>query len=596
MNSRRLWVETIGKDAIKGDDIGDNMWRWQSLIEYAGPDVANAGRISDRATWVGIETVTPGHEHTSMGVIGDQLRANGDAYATGQFEYLWDRADNDFSGGEEYQFEDPSNDGVPKQENIAGDHGKAVDSVAWLRDNHQIDSYYVPAHIERQGAFVPGDNRGYNVEHLRDFNNAGLFDASDLSAGSVAFGGEFAPGHQFQSDRGSYSPSRPTAGFGTYGGAGAYGAAEVSVPGFDFDGNPVTQETIDALNAEFEENYGGNPYSRFFGDLGGSRPPERIVLGRPSINTMWDALLGEGRRYFIFFSSDWHGRGAFGPFEQSSTGDAWPGEYQKVYAYARGGDGGYNYRTVREVVSGMRAGNSFSVMGDLIDDLSFVMCQGGTCATMGETLTVDPEGEPVIYRIRLRDPEGINHSPYAFNNASLLQMGMEVPTNEPQLDNIDIIRGDITGPIAPTEAAYTTNVANASTEIFQTVMRDGFTTDGEYMTVSGQIPAASIGNDMYFRMRGTNMPKGTPNETDIDGNPLLDLSSNNIPCPFPYVDPDPDTALTEFNPDVCPAYLPVNDRLSGSPQIIDFDVEAWTDLWFYANPIFVEVARTPTEG
>lgn len=588
-NSRQLWVDTVGQEGLKGDDNGDRMWRWQSLIEYAYPSVADAGADSDKTTWLGIESNVPGHEHTSMAIIGDQFRQQGNAYATGQFEYLWDRADNDTSGGEELDFEDPANNGVAKQPNEPGTAGhlKSVDSVKWLRANYRSDSYYVPAHIERQGAFTEGENRGFNVEHVRDYHNAGLFDPNKVTGPSLAFGAEFAPGHQFQPDRGSYSLSRPTAGFGTYGGAGAYGAAEISVPGFDMEGNPVTPERLAALNLEFDAAFGGNLVAST--QINTTRPAERYVFGQPGVKTMWDALLGEGRRYFIFFSSDWHNRGAFGPFEPHSTNDAWPGEYQKIYAYTRGGDKGYNYSTARSIVAGMRDGNSFSVMGDLIDDLSFVMCQGTACATMGQELVVDPAGEDVVYYVRVRDPEGTNFSPYTFSNPSLLQVGLEVPLNQPRLDNIDIIRGDITGPILPQDPEYKTNVANASTEIFRTVARGEFQDQGEgVLVMSGSIPAESIGNDMYFRMRGTNMPKGTPNETDALGNPLLDSYANNIPCPFPYVDPNPETAdIAEFNSDVCPAYMPVNARIGS--QVIDFDVESWSDLWFYANPIFVKV-------
>jgi hypothetical protein len=334
------------------------------------------------------------------------------------------------------------------------------------------------------------------------------------------------------------------------------------------------------------------------GNISGSRPAERYVLGRPSVETLWDAMLGEGRRYFNFFSSDWHSRGAFGPFEPHSTNDAWPGEYQKIYAYARGGDGGYSARTANEIVRGMRDGNSFSVMGDLIDSFNFVLCQDATCATMGEELTVDPAGSPVVWYMRLRDPEGSNHSPYTFDNPSLLQIGLNVPMNEPRLDNVDIIRGDITGPIAPEDPAYSTNVSNPTTEIFATIARDGFTVDGESLVASGEIAADSFGNDMYFRVRGTNMPKGTPNETDADGNPLLDFYANNIPCPFPYVDPVTEGEIgdvfTEFNPETCPPYMPFNERIGS--QVIDFDVEAWTDLWFYANPVFVSVEGNTQEA
>lgn len=53
-------------------------------------------------------------------------------------------------------------------------------------------------------------------------------------------------------------------------------------------------------------------------------------------------------------------------------------------------------------------------------------------------------------------------------------------------------------------------------------------------------------SDAYFRLRGTNMPRNTPGQTDAAGNPLLDPQDN--------------TAQ-----------------------------KAYQDLWFYSNPIFVRV-------
>jgi hypothetical protein len=600
-NSRRTWVQNDVE--LKGDDAGDRMWRWQSLIEYAYPDVANAGKIADKTTWLGIESVTPGHEHTSMGILGNQFRTRGDAYATGQFEYLWDRGDDDFSGGEDNDFEDPANNGVAKIPNEPGiqpgGHPKAVQSVAWLREHHQRDSYFVPAHVERQGAFVPDENRGYNPEHLRDFHNAGLFDPDDINSESIGMGGEFAPGHQLQTNRGSYALGRPTVGLGTYGGAGCYGAAEmIATAGNAPTAFPITDETpvvaltdenrdevLGGLAEDIAAEFGGNPFTEGF-DTG--EPIAQYAFCKPGVSTLWDAFLGEGRRWSMFYSSDWHNRGSFGPYEPYSTNDAWPGEYQKIWAYARGGNNGYSFRTARAVVDGMRQGNSWSVMGDLIDEFYFVLCQGNACATMGETLRVAPNSdEPVTWYVKLRDPEGTNHSPYAFPNASLMQLGIEIPTNEPQLDNIDVISGSVTGPVAQGAPEYETLISNPTTRIMATVFRDGFEVDGEHFIASGEIPVESFETDMYFRVRGTNLPKGTPNETDADGNPLLDYYANNIPCPAAYVDPNPETPEFEFNPDTCPFYMPVNSETGET--VIDFDVEAWTDLWFHGNAIFVDV-------
>ena len=78
------------------------------------------------------------------------------------------------------------------------------------------------------------------------------------------------------------------------------------------------------------------------------RPRKSVfVLGRPGVRTMWDALLGEGRRFFNFGSSDWHNRGTFGPFEPQSTLDPWPGEYNKIYAYAEGVENEFSRSTDR---------------------------------------------------------------------------------------------------------------------------------------------------------------------------------------------------------------------------------------------------------
>jgi hypothetical protein len=44
--------------------------------------------------------------------------------------------------------------------------------------------------------------------------------------------------------------------------------------------------------------------------------------------------------------------------------------------------------------------------------------------------------------------------------------------------------------------------------------------------------------------------------------------------------------------DGCPNHLPV---VNGQ-RMLAFDVAAWSDLWFYSNPIFVEVAGSNPVG
>jgi len=630
-----FWENTIGVENIKGDEefSGGNgagaffgrsareMWRWQSLSEYAYQLQHAMGELADEPAWLGIEHNAPGHEHVSMAIVGNQFRgANSNAYATGQFEYLFDRSDDDTSGGEDNDYTNPANNGIPKDFDRTGTvgHQRSIVAVDWLANNYTWDSYYVPAHVERQGGFDPNGNRGWNVEHFRNLHTTGLLNPRRPTGQSLVMGAEMIAGHQFANGgRGTYEADRPSAGFGTFGGAGAYSGAEIAVPGHDFDGTPLTVARLEEIRAELDAQFdnrltepsGADQYDSLRTNL----PFERYVLARPGVKTMWDALLGEGRRFFNFGSSDWHNRGAFGPWEPQSTLDPWPGEYNKIYAYAETDRLGFNRRSTIRIIRGMRSGNTWSVMGDLIDELYFVMCQDDRCATMGEQLGLRRNGGDVVWMIKLRDPEGANFSPYTFDNPSLAQLDISVPINEPVLSHIDVIRGDITGMIEPSDPAYTTNVSNPTTEIFASVdnLAGEFTVDGEYLIASGTIPASDFTNDMYFRVRGTNMPKGTPNETDADGNPLHDDYSSLIPCfaSGEIVDPvEVDASFSpffqgrqatgswtaegpapglQFDPAACPEHLPVDSQ---GIKYLDADVEAWADLWFYANPIFVRAA------
>ncbi len=185
---------------------------------------------------------------------------------------------------------------------------KTVEAVKWIQNFHPGEGYYLPTHLERAGAFKQSGNSGFDVNDLRDFNNA---------APAVAFGFETQPGHHASGDRGEYSLGRQTddsIGGTTWGGTGIYGA---------------------------------------------------LVGG------VWDAMLGEGRGYWFFASSDWHNRGSFSADDRRSTADFLPGEYQRAYSLARNNSARLNPQFI---VDAMRSGNSFSTMGQLIDRLSFVAC------------------------------------------------------------------------------------------------------------------------------------------------------------------------------------------------------------------------------
>ena len=426
------WAASIGAGNVKGNVGGSNttplasqanpsMWRWQSVQEFSYPVTEYLSARKNMPIFMGLESVVAGHEHSSMSVISGQLpRAVdlavlpntpgytplGNATALAQWSYCFDRGDIDNSGdgGQAWNCAvnssanatDPSWSAtaaklMPAGGNGTGNrgHAKTVESVKWMVQNHPNASDYIPAHLERAGPFNPDGNNGFNIEHLRNFNNAGP---------QVAFGFETQPGHGASGDRGEYRPERnsiggvlvDSVGGTTYGGTGVYGA-----------------------------------------QVGG----------------VWDALLGEGRNFWFFASSDWHNRGSFGSDDRRSTQDFYPGEYQRNNTLVRNGS---DKLRPQAIVDGLRSGNNFAASGQIIDRLAFVACAsyrgpamrsdasvealalaaatGQTdvdqpgCASMGEKLVVRP-GANIVVAIVVRDPSGEIVSPYGFDNPSLKHVG-----------------------------------------------------------------------------------------------------------------------------------------------------------------------------
>jgi hypothetical protein len=297
----------------------------------------------------------------------------------------------------------------------------------------------------------------------------------------------------------------------------------------------------------------------------------------------------------------------------------------------------------------LRTGNSFTASGQLIDRLAFVACVSAgparptpvldaiekalvetaaviaasknadvdfdrKCATMGEKLEVR-RGADIIVSIVVRDPAGTNFSPYTFANPSLAQVGINRPLNAPVLDHIDVVRGLVTGyktPGAPDysglwpsdwiENPYLPNVPegakNTSAAIFRTFNNVTWTTvpgDKQLKKMTFRIPAVTT--SQYLRLRGTNMPASVDYETDANGNPLADRWTNaaalnptvpggadGLPAGANLRIPCNALGTTEYNG--CPSHLAtVNGQ-----KYVSYDVAAWADLWFYSNPIFIEVA------
>jgi hypothetical protein len=293
----------------------------------------------------------------------------------------------------------------------------------------------------------------YGLSEPREFRNHNDF------APNVYRGMEGAPGHQAGSLAADGTPKRGSdgrpAGFrGAYGNAGAH-----TMGGFD-------QMTA-------------------------------IVGG------LWDAMLGEGRHFWILATSDSHVNYA-DPVRPGS--DFWPGQYQKTYVRA--------VRSYEGVLDGLRDGRIFAVSGDLVKELDVEATSAKRSASIGGTLPIE-KGQDVNVTVTFRDPDTSNAN-----------------GDNPNVTRVDLIVGDIRGAVQDrnTDRNETTKVVSRFTA------RD-WKKDGDVYTMTTTL--RRLERDTYLRVRGTSTQ---------DAEPLMDTPGEN----------------------------------------------PWSDLWFYSNPIFVEVGNRPT--
>lgn len=213
------------------------------------------------------------------------------------------------------------------------------------------------------------------------------------------------------------------------------------------------------------------------------------------VGGFWDAMLGEGRRWWITSTSDSHANWRDG------GSDFWPGEYSKTYVHAR--------PTPDDLLAGLRGGRIFVTTGDLISELDVTVSAAGQTAEIGGELTF-PAGANVQVSIRVRDPKGGNHH------------GDSIA-----VQRVDLIVGDVTGP-----AADRNMDANPSTQVVQRFTPSEWRRTGEILTMTYTLRNVRSGS--YVRVRGTNSAELEPAADPRGENP-------------------------------------------------------WSDLWFYANPIFLVV-------
>lgn len=306
----------------------------------------------------------------------------------------------------------------------------------------------------------PDKSGGYAISDFRDFNNI---------APDVCFGFDGMPGHQKNSIRGSYD----------------------------------LEEVVGAV--EMNNKRGGT-----FGGAG-------VFMSK--IGGVWDALLSEGRRWWVSASSDYH-----------TDDDFYPGEYQKTYTYVT------ERNDPQALIDGMRSGNTFIVTGDLITGLSFKAGE----TMMGHTLKTDKD--KIKIEIKFLDPDSQNFNTYS-------------DYTRPELDHIDLIAGEVTGMISPESPDYNKDKVTTTKLIARFDAKGGLKDMNGLVSQkwkdSGDgwktiIYEAEVKGNMYYRLRGTNLALNTPGDLDGAGNPLPDIAEENTAA------------------------------------------KAFSDLWFYSNPVFVE--------
>ncbi|MBT3426649.1 MAG: phosphoesterase [Gammaproteobacteria bacterium] len=218
-------------------------------------------------------------------------------------------------------------------------------------------------------------------------------------------------------------------------------------------------------------------YYRTYPTLGGFDQMTAVLGG------FWDAMLGEGRHWWITANSDSH-------VHYSEGGvDFWPGEYSKTYVYAQ--------KTYPSIIESLRSGKIFVTTGDLISEIFVTARTTTNSAGIGETLFYDGV-QSIELSIKVKDPEGTN---FAGRLASL--------------NHFDVIQGLISG-----KQQNPLN-HNPSTKVIARFFADDWQVDEQgYISVSLKIP---ISGSTYFRIRGSNHAEFEPSQDRPGEDPWSDL-------------------------------------------------------------------------
>ncbi|SNX55857.1 hypothetical protein SAMN06272735_0289 [Streptomyces sp. TLI_55] len=250
-----------------------------------------------------------------------------------------------------------------------------------------------------------------------------------------------------------------------------------------------------------------------------------------TVGGLWDSLLAEGKPWWITANSDSHQvyadtavRGPGGDFNANgryedpvyggkidvTQGDYWPGQYSRTHV----GADGFSYAAVMD---GIRAGRVWVDHGQLLDGLDARLAGGGRWATLGGALQVK-KGTSVTLTVDVALAGGPNWAGYL-----------------PKLARVDVIQGDVTGPVADQDT-FTAPTAK--------VVRS-YEVDKSSGVVRLTYQLGRVDRPLYVRLRGS------------DGNR---------------------SAVGAMGAAVDPA---------GPAIDVVGDADPWLDLWFYSNPIWV---------
>ena len=467
------------------------MWRWQELANYPAIISAKGDNYMSAFDWI---TTLRGQFHDREILTGMEWNVPGHEHASSGCLEANGKCIAEF----EYRFDNTDTD---------TDAGPAAAGMSW--GGKILSSAYTTANGYPDYSAALGLNPAHNkaIAGLA-WLNANHPDTAWVNPAHIERAGCGVGGYSIAALR-DMNDTAPTVFFG-------------------FEGMPGHQKASN--RGEFSGSACGG------GSYGGAGTYIATVGG------VWDSLLADGRKFFNFVSSDFH----------MTRDDFYPGEYSKTYVKVKDNERKDGTSPQRDILDGLRSGNSFAVHGDLIDELDFRVFAGAPFgnhnATMGETLSVGT-GEKITVQIRLKSPSHNNCK--AGVNASA---GFDCASYRPAVHHVQLIQGRVN----PTRAkkfladGVTPNPAYNSIDsgvagIVKIFDASSWKKDGEgFTTMTFVVPR--VGNDTFFRVRGTNKGYNEAGQTDEIGDPLLDTPGAN-------------------NAD-----------------------EAWKDLWFYSNPIFVKVS------